>query len=319
LLLLRRKLDWRSLALVVLASLIPLFPYFLVVASHGMAPFTTSFATRPVSGWAQLTSNAGYMLHDTLPVLFFSHTADEIRALSLPGIRLLLVFALLVVLALVVSREQLRKPARSGRLIPPVLPFALLLFGCLIYPISGAGSVRGWTVRYAVPLWLVVPLAAALIYHYAHQRRIKLFIVASIILLACLDGLEYPVFSRQMQESRIAALADERSTLSWLQSHHRDLVVGDYWTVYSLNFDGGRSVIALPIDDDNDYFHYDRELQGREMSAVLLDNNADHLQQWAKRIGRSGHLEKVTLHTNAYLFDKPLDASAVEQARAQAR
>jgi dolichol-phosphate mannosyltransferase len=317
LLLLKRRLQWRQLAVVALAFLVSLWPYYLVAFRHGMEPFSSNFAMRPVSGSAQLISNLSYLLDYTLPLLFFSERAGEITTFSTIGIRVLLVLALLVSLVRVALRARAQKSAAPGMLIPPLLPLGLFLFGCALYAISSAGTIRGWTVRYAAPLWLTMALAAALIYYFEHRRRTKLLVIAAVIFLSALNAVEYPLFNRELRQSRRVGLTNERAILSWLQAHHRDVVIGDYWTVYSLNFDGARSVVALPIKDANDYFHYDNELRGRYVWAVLLDNNPDHLQQWAKRVGMSGHLERISGQTSAFVFDGPLDKSAIEQARAE--
>jgi hypothetical protein len=302
-----------------LSALLPLYPYFLVVAYRGTSPFTTSFATRPVSAAAPLIANAQYLLAYTLPVLFFSQTAGQISIASVAGIRFVLVLGLLVALTVVVVRSRAGKhPARTAH-VPALFPIVILLFGCAIYAASGAGTIRGWTVRYAVPLWLTVPLATTLLYHQLHSRRVKAVVIACAIAVAGLQIVEYPIFNRQAREALVVGLAENQAAVSWLHRNQLDLAIGNYWTVYPLNFDGGRSVIALPLSDLEDYLHYGRELQGRHVRAALLDENSTHLEAWAKRIGRPGHIERVNDSVAGFVFDQPLDSAGVEQARAAAK
>ena len=319
LLLWKRKLPWRSLGTALFASLLPLYPYFLIVAYRGTTPFTTSFATRPVSGATPLIANTQYLLGYTLPVLFFSQTARQISIASLSGVRLVLVLSLLVSLTIVVLRSSARRRPARTTYVPALLPIGILLFGCAIYAASGAGTIRGWTVRYAVPLWLIVPLATTLLYHQLHRRRVKAVVIACAITLAGLQSIEYPMFNRQVREALVAGLAQNQATVSWLHKNQLELAIGNYWTVYSLNFDGRRSVIALPLSDLEDYLHYDRELQGRQMRAALLDENSTHLEEWAHRVGKPGHIEQVNASVAGFVFDQPLEAADIEQARAAAK
>jgi dolichol-phosphate mannosyltransferase len=319
LLLWKRRLPWRSLAVTGLSALLPLYPYFLVVAYRGTSPFTTSFATRPVSGATPLIANVQYLFVYTLPVLFFSQTAGQLSIASISGIRLVLVLCLLVALTVVVLRSRAGKhPARATH-VPALFPLGILLLGCAVYAVSGAGTIRGWTVRYAVPLWLIVPLATTLLYHQLHKRRAKAVVIVCAIALAGLQMVEYPIFNRQARGALVAGLAENKAAVSWLHSNQLDLAIGDYWTVYPLNFDGGRSVIALPLSQLEDYLHYDRELEGRQVRAALLDVDSTHLEVWAKRIGRPGHIERVNDSVAGFVFDQPLDSAGVEQARAAAK
>jgi len=127
------------------------------------------------------------------------------------------------------------------------------------------------------------------------------------------------MFQSGLRQSQVAALAGNRATISWLQKNNRDVAIGNYWTVYFLNFDSLRSVIALPINADDDYFQYSRELQTRQARTALIDQDATHLESWIKRLGRSGHTEKITGNIMGFIVDDPLDAKAVEETRASAR
>ncbi len=79
LLLWKRTIAFRNWLVIVGGSLPAALPYVITIARQGLAPFTDSFATKPVSAPAQLISNARYLFDYTLPVLFFSGTAKEIR------------------------------------------------------------------------------------------------------------------------------------------------------------------------------------------------------------------------------------------------
>jgi hypothetical protein len=92
----------------------------------------------------------------------------------------------------------------------------------------------------------------------------------------------------------------------------------NYAGFFSL-LNGARSVIALPLIDFEDYLHYDREVQGRQVRVTLLDENSAHPEDWAKRIGRPGHMERVNDKVTGFIFDQPLNTTAVEQVRAEGK
>jgi len=314
----KKCVSWRSGLLLALGALLSLWPYFIVLARQGVSPFLTSFATQPVSGTTQLASNAAYLFTYNLPVLFFSEVAQQILVLSLVGMRVLLVgFGLASLTVFAVRRATDADTGRSRILV--LLPLGILLFGCALYVGSGAGCIRGWTVRYVAPLYLAIPLAASLLYRQVNTRRARAIVLIGAAILAALQIREYPMFQSGLRQSQIAALADNRATISWLKRNNRDVAIGNYWTVYFLNFDSLRSVIALPINADDDYFQYSRELQTRQARTALIDQDATHLESWIKRLGRSGHTEKITGNIMGFIVDDPLDAKAVEETRASAR
>jgi dolichol-phosphate mannosyltransferase len=314
----KKCVSWRSGLLLALGALLSLWPYFIVLARQGVSPFLTSFATQPVSGMTQLASNAAYLFTYNLPVLFFSGAAQQILVLSLVGMRVLLIGFGLASLTVFVVRRSMDADTGHSRILV-FLPLGILLFGCAVYVGSGAGCVRGWTVRYVAPLYLAISLAASLLYRQVNKRRAKAIVLIGAAMLAGLQIREYPMFQSGLRQSQVAALAGNRATISWLQKNNRDVAIGNYWTVYFLNFDSLRSVIALPINADDDYFQYSRELQTRQARTALIDQDATHLESWIKRLGRSGHTEKITGNIMGFIVDDPLDAKAVEETRASAR
>jgi len=312
-----RKMPWRSWVVVSLSALVAVYPYWLVIAYRGTAPFANSIYTQPTSGYAQLSSNAAYLMQYSLPVLFFSQIPAGIRLASMTGLRVVLVSGLLVVLTGMALRAAKSKERRDEFFVL-LFPLAILIFSSILYVVSGAGAIRGWTVRYVVPVWLIAPLAATLIVHYVRQRAAKVAVATCVLALAFLNAVEYPIFRPQVRSSQVAGLAQQHEIIAWLQDHHRYVVIGNYWTVYSLNFDGRRTLIALPEHGPQDYLHYDRELPAKDIYVALLDEDLNHLQEWTKRIGRSGHYEVVADHINVFLFDEPLDRVAIQEAREEA-
>ena len=290
LLLWERTIAFRRWLLIAAGSLIGLIPYALVIARQGLAPFRDGFATKPVSTLAQFVSNAHYLFDYTLPVLFFSGTSHELvkRAdLAIPF--LLVAMGYLALLVIAILHVATHRSERSNQL-PILFPLLILLIGFGMYIASGAGSVRGWTVRYVAPLYLTIPLTAALLVSRPRSASVKAVASVCAVELAVIFALAYPPFlDHKSRETQIAAYSQAQSTIAWLKQNHIDVVIGDYWSVYSLNFDGLRSVVALPLDSGADYLHFGQELKGREVRAALLDPSGAHLEQWAKRLNEPGN------------------------------
>lgn len=316
----RRSVGWRNWVAIACGAMVAAIPYGLVVARFGLAPFTHSFATQPTSGTSQLASNAHYLFTYTLPLLLFSKTSSEISASSLASLRIIVVslgFACLLMIGLRGdNRSDYRRPSR----VLVLFPIIVLLFGFALYIGSGAGGVRGWTVRYVAPLYLMIPLGSALLLSRLRTDWAKAVTVLGVLVLAGLQSMEYPIFNSQVREQQTASLVKSETTIAWLRNNHINLAIGDYWTVYYLNFDGLRSVIALPLDAPEDYFDYGRELDSRrELHAALLDRNEAHLDDWVKRLQEPGRIERIDSDLYAFVIEDPADQRIVDKARATAQ
>jgi len=311
-----RRPSWRPLAVGGLGCILALLPYTVVLARQGFSPFLSSFATRPVSGLTQFIHNTRYLLGYTFPVLFLSHTTHEISILSVSGARLALIalgIGFLTIMA--IRRREDGRDTTGLEFSVLLLPAGIILFGCAVYVASGAGSVRGWTVRYLAPLILAVPVCSSILHREVQTRRGRAIVLAGAIALASLQTMEYPIFSRQARKQQVAELADNSALVSWIKKNNRDLVIGDYWMVYHLNFDTLRSVIALPVEPSFDYFGYGHDLRGRQARAALVDNNCYRLQAWTERLGLPGHMERVGSGFVGFVIEDPLDANGIERAR----
>ena len=286
LLLWKRTLPWKAWLLAAVGSVLSLFPYIFILATRGTAPFLT-IVTKPVSGEAQLTSNIHYFFGYTLPVLLFSKTSSDITVFSASGVRLLLVLVGLVALTALGFTELAKARHTSSARVPALFPLAIVFFGCLLYVLSGAGSIRGWTARYAAPLFLAVPLAATLLYQRLNIRQAKCLVIAGALILIALQVQEYPILNSKLRQGRIAALNTDKTTVSWLRNNHCELAVGDYWTVYYLNFDGYPYVNAISFNDPEDFYHVASTIkaQGREVRSCLLDADQAHLQAGSSASG----------------------------------
>ncbi len=308
----KRRFTWRSAVVAAGAAALALLPYIVVVAYQGLAPFTTSFQ-KPVSTVAQLIANTDYLFTYTLPVLLFSLMSQQIPVFSFAGLRVILIVAGSLLLVVLAVRRSAGRPTVTAARVPPLLPLAIALFGCTLYILSGVGSIRGWTVRYVAPVFLAIPLSATLLFRRVHGEQAKAAVVVCAIAVAGLQMWEYPIFHPQVRREAVAALADNRAIVAWLEKNHRNLAIGDYWAVYSLNFDSLGSIIALPTALPEDYFNFNGELRQRQASAALIDQNPAHLGSWVKRLGQPGHMERIDNNVIGFLLDKRLDANAVEQ------
>jgi hypothetical protein len=319
LLALRKKFSWRSLAAATVAALVAFLPYGLVILKYGLSPFRNNFATQPVSTSAQLVSNAQYLFTDTLPRLLFSGGTNQILLFSNGGTRALLVGAVLVLLAVLSVRDLAAPRKQLLHDVPLWFPIAILLFASLLYVGSGAGAVRGWTVRYAAPAYLAVALAAALLIARLDNLWAKRTVVTCTVMLALLQLIELPIFNKSYRRQQLQSFYDELATVRYLKERHVDVVLGNYWDVYHLNFDSLEQIIALPNGEPEDYFRFARKLKGREVQAALIDSDAAHLAAWAGRLDEPGHVEQISKDVFAFVLEHPIDAKEIETARARAQ
>lgn len=309
----KRSVSFRRWLVIAAGALPAITPYGVVIYRHGLAPFRDSFATKPVTTLPQLISNAHYLFGYSLPVLFFGGTAKDITTRTDLTFPLVLV-GYLGLIALAIFGTANHRRQRSSQL-PVLFPLLILLVGFVMYIASGAGSVRGWTVRYVDPLYLTIPLTAALLLSRLRSASARAVTAVCAIELAIMFALFYPPYlNHRARKAQIAAYAQSRATIAWMKQNHIDVALGDYWTVYFLNFDSLRSVIALPITPENDYMYYGEQIKGREVRVALLDSSDAHLEEWAKRLNEPGKIEHIG-NVSAYVLQGPIDSATLQRAR----
>jgi dolichol-phosphate mannosyltransferase len=309
-----RALPLRSIPLVVAGAVVCLYPYFLLIAYRGIGPLH-SFASQPVTSVGQLRSNLTYLLLSVIPELFFTYEWSRLSFATLNGVRALTVSAISAGAIMVVSASRLGE-ANALTKVRRALVLALLILTCsvLLYTVSGAGAIRGWTVRYIVPVFIVLPLFFGISFAGMNRRGYRLCIAVIALFLCLAHSTEYPFLVRAARDREIRDATENERLISWLARQQREVAVGDYWTVYHLNFDFDRSVRGIPIEPQEDYFAFAESLPNRARTA-LLDRDRSHLETWARLVGLVGHVEQLSDNLFAYEIDSPIGPSQLYQIR----
>jgi hypothetical protein len=276
----------------------------------------SNFSNRPVSSFEQLQSNVAYLFQYVLPMLLFTQGLDRLSLASLHGWRAFIMIGTLAV-TIVAVFTRINCSTQMGRMRCALgVALLILLCSCGLYSMSGAGGIRGGgTIRYIAPIFVAVPLLFAVSFAVAKTRAAKTAVIASVACLLFAHSVEYPFLNAQERSQRTEEWATGQSAISWVIGHQREVVVGDYWTVYWLNFDTKRSVHGLPIYNVEDYLGFGSSLR-QPVRAALLDRDRSHLTTWAQRVGLRGHVERVGDSLFGYIIDSPVDIASLDQIRA---
>src|SRR5215467_1259898 len=297
----RRAIPLRVVPFVIVGIAICLYPYFLLIAYRGPGPLH-SFATQPVTSIRQLQSNFSFLLHSVIPTLLFTQEWNHLSLTTLNGIRALVVIASSAITIPSVFALKCSNTNGAAQLRRALLLALLILFcSVLLFAVSGAGSVRGWTVRYMLPLFLVLPLHFAICFAtFARRGRVGIAVV--VFFLAIAHSAEYPFLHQAERASSASNWIRNRTTILWLTTRQRQIAIGDFWTVYHLNFDTARSVRGIPIEPMEDYFGFGKSLQN-PARAALLDGDRSHLESWVRLVGLRGRIEQLSDGLYAYAID----------------
>lgn len=277
-------------------------PWLIFNAAHGFPSLTQNFAARPANGAAQVWDNVLYLLAYNLPMLLANSSSHNWGAATLALLAAYGVIALGLVWA---CREPDNTPMAKGEHVRSAVALGLMVIGLslLLSVVSEPGSIRGWTVRYIMPLYLVMPFLIAIGLVALGRRDMWLAAVPAIAILAVtLSGYSLPASSARA--ALTAELARHERLRQRLEEAKLDAVVGDFWLVYHLNFDSGRKLHAVPFQRNSDYFSIAKSLPPQDLRWGMIARSKDEALARAARVGAHGHatdFEGVTI----FLPDPP--------------
>ncbi|MBV8067398.1 MAG: hypothetical protein JO113_05450 [Candidatus Eremiobacteraeota bacterium] len=251
-------------------------------ATHGFASLTQNWASRPASGIAQAGENFAWLATHALPQLFFGSA-------RWPETVLVVAYAI-VALAFIIA--MYRNANGSDYVYAPrqigVLLLLILIASVSIFSFSQAGSIRGWTVRYIAPLYLAVPPFCAIgIQAMWRWSRALCAATVAAVLIPNLVGYSLPGSSSRNELT--ADLSDYNRVRQVLARHHIQMVYGDYFLVYHLNFDSGERIAGVPSAPVVDYYDYGDRLGASSVRWALL-GDGDQLQQLVQTLRAHGTL-----------------------------
>ncbi len=196
------------------------------------------------------------------------------------------------------SRKRLRHRPPGEPTAPDskhIRALALLLIGATvaINVFSAAGASRGLVVRYVLPIYLLAPLALGLVLAAlcATHRIAGPFLAASLTaLLFAFSASVYFWPGSPMRARLHEAAAGEWQLLALLRRQGVEVVVGDYWLVYPLNFASSEWIRAVPCDTRADLYGYGAALPKPPERWALIGNSVDEVRSQAERSGVTGEI-----------------------------
>ncbi|HEY5427040.1 MAG TPA: hypothetical protein VIJ77_10850 [Candidatus Tumulicola sp.] len=280
----RRRTIVRESGLALAGALAGATPFWIGNAGRGFPSFTQNWASRPASSFAQVWANLAWVVTAPLPQLLFYQLAGWWSLSTAIVVGYVLTGAGFIA---AVSRNARGRDAPVGARAAGLLVLLVAAAAIGFYAASQAGSVRGWTVRYIAPLYVVIPLLCGIGVSALWQRSRWLAVAAvAAIVVPNLTLYSLPgTAARAVLAARLHA--DDRLGALLARDRVR-MVYGDYFDVYDLNFDTHESVAGVPAIPALDYLDYAGALPASGVRWALLGRDAGRIRAWAGALGVRG-------------------------------
>jgi hypothetical protein len=304
-------LHWRSpglwrrrgVALAVAAGFLAgAFPWIEFNLHHLGGSFRSNYGTRPASSAAAVLDNTRYLIAADLPELVAStdpeNAPDPVPAFRLWLRRLTLVVCSAAAVFFSVSQAMAAWQARrapGGAASPPLVPAAVLfalvaVTVAVTTVISEPGGFRGLTVRYILPLYLLVPGLLAVLFERLGRRWLPLTLaLGSAIVVFYLAGANLPGAARRQKWAAWKS-SDER-LLMHLRRDRIEAVAGSFWIVYPLGVLSDESVKVFAFYADP--YGLDELLGSRPLRWAFIGHDESGLLKWSQRAQLAGSVERV--------------------------
>ena len=269
-----------------LGAIIGFLPWLAYNATHGFPSLTQNFAARPAASLAQVWDNVLYLLAYNLPMLLADGSSHHWGHVNTA---LILAYGLLALGVLLALRAP-TTPLRGGEDIRSAVVLGVLVIGLSLglSVVSEPGSIRGWTVRYVAPLYLVMPLLMVIgVLLWAISAPLA---ALPVLVLIGLNLTFYSLPGSASREALTAELAQHEQLRQRLRQAGIEAVVGDFWLIYHLNFDSQRKFVAVPFQRHSDYFNVWRPLPAKGVRWAMIARSEDELRQRAERVGAHGRI-----------------------------
>ena len=200
-----------------------------------------------------------------------------------------------------------RRLRGSPTTAPPETPFLLVgLTICFLLVVSGAGEMRGLTVRYVFPAFLLLPFALSLAVTTAARRSRALAALGAVAIAAVLtfnvSGYFLPgSAARRLWERRRDADSD---VLAFLDERGVDAVTGDYWVAYPFNFLSRRRIAAVPFQHGADFYDVEGSLDARARRWAVLAHTRGELESLIRWTGDSGLLVEAAYDSWVFIPER---------------
>ncbi len=306
----RRRAAFREAWPAAAGAIVGATPFWLGNVLSGFSSFTNNWASQAAPSGAQVFDNAVWLFSMQIPKLL-------VRVPAWWSLSTLLMVAYMIVavgFAIAIFRRFDERPSTpalrasagggGGRANAAVVQLLWLVFVSVVlfYIFSNAGSMRGWTVRYIAPLYLIVPVICA-IGLAALGRWSKWLAVVTAALLTVPNLFLYSLPGTAERAELTAGLADDSRLRALLAQRSVQMVYGDYFWVYHINFDSRERILGIPSYAAGDYFHYSRQLGRMPVRWGMLGGH-EEVERWAKAVGATG-TETADGDLTAFIVARP--------------
>ena len=280
-------------------------PWFVFNLLFGFPSLHSKFV-QPVPGLGDVGQNLAYFLFTNLAMLLTGAPAPQGGAVGMIILAAYLMIAAGLLVAAAKGSHSSQDP--HAETVRSLVGLGLLVF-CFVLVMnvfSQSGSIRGWTVRYILPLYVVIPPLMAL--GLAELGKVRRWLPAiPIVAIVGLNLMLYSLPGTAARAALTAELEQHKRLQAILSETQVQALFGDYWLVYHLNFDSQRRIFGIPMPGP-DYYNFTGNLPARGLKWALIGPNAADLRRRADRVGASGR----TVELDALKIFLPDQASTQE-------
>jgi hypothetical protein len=285
------------------AAVIGATPFWLGNVGHGFPSLSQNWASKPTTSIGQGVNNFVWLSTYMLPKLLFRSSGWWSETTVL-----IVAYAIVAVGFVIAMRQNSRNSGGSSSPRAAGLLLLLVFAACmLIFSASQAGTGRGWTVRYIAPLYVVVPLFCGLGIEtlWTWSKSLATALVAALLIP---NLLLYGLPGSPLRAKLTTELANELRVCNILARDRVQMVYGDYFWVYRLNFDSRERIAGVPSAPFVDYLNYGDRLGALPVRWALL-GGADEVHRLARGLHARG---AVTADGDLSLFiaDRPAPNAA---------
>ena len=265
----------RHLATALGGAVVGAAPWIAYNVLHPLAYFKESVALGGRHDLHQTIVNAGYALTNDVVGLVVPRATTFIPVLAHLRPVVLAFFAATIGYAAFALGRAVWTRGRATDASTKAATLALLVVvgSVAILAPSGVGAPGGWTVRYMLGVWLVaVPLAALLVHRVWRSSRVVATVAVACVVVLPLTSYTWP--GMPVREAREQALTADSQLIGRLRAERVDAAIGNYWSVYPINFLTKDQIRGVPCAATADWLDYEARVSGHARWALVEFTNA---------------------------------------------
>jgi hypothetical protein len=312
----------RALALAAFGFVVGAAPWIAYNVKHPFGSFHGNFAARPASGGVEIVGNLARAAVQASELVvtrdFDNGAAPEVPWKRVAGAAALVLALAGLALAVLPWPEALVRGRTTARGLAPLWVTAALSVAFFVF--SEAGRTPGPTSRYLVFLFPLFAACTGLLLARVSLRSLP-FALALAAALAAFQVTTYQLLPGRARRAHLeAGAAADRRFAETLEARGIRTVLGNYWTVYPVNFLTRERVYGVPFQAGHDFYDYESRLPGRAGPWALASWWPEQVADLARRTGVPGETLEAAPGTWVFVPSAPLPASeALARLKAPAR